>query len=108
MKSQNTGNVNTDLGGTYLQGYIQTTRARLEKTFGPAMTHYLPESVSLMWILNSEQGHVISLYVRSDYPPAMDEVVTYSIGAITRDAVAMVHEAFRKANGLNQVTPAAS
>lgn len=93
--------IQTDLTGTFLQGYIQGTPAQLEQAFGAPLTEHLPDQVSMMWIVSFPGHNPISIYCRSARPAA-DEVTAFRIGAHARAAVPLVHEAFRYKLGLGE------
>lgn len=87
-----------DICGTHLQGYIETTYAKLVETFGPPNSEHDGYKTQAEWAMLTPTGHVVTIY---DYKqgdcyrgegngtPA-EEVTSWHIGGHIPDVVAWV------------------
>lgn len=83
-----------ETAGTYLQGYITTTRKKLTEAFGEPMK-YEDSKVTIEWGILFEGGVIATIYDWKRYElgePAEDEKMTYNIGGLSPEAVEKVKE----------------
>lgn len=99
--THNDATININL--TSLQGYIQATRAQLEKTFGaPEMVGVSGDRVTTHWSVKFADETVATIYDwKRQEQPAAEEHMSWHIGGMTIGANVKVHDAFREAHGLN-------
>ena len=87
----------TDISGTSLQGYIETTKTDLIRAFGdPIWFGEDGEKVTIEWGLLFEDQTIATIYDWKRYEqgtPANDELMTYNIGGLTPRAVDLVKKA---------------
>ena len=81
-------------------GSISATRAQLQHAFGVPMPHQHDDYVTTEWRIVFADGTIASIY---DFrhptgKPMPDEVLSWSVGGYSRQAVERVHQAFREAN----------
>lgn len=89
-----------NLDDTCLQGSIQATTAQLTKAFGLPLVDGLESRTPLEWRLQFASGEVASIYLWKQPIPADHDVVSFHIGGRHPEAVRLVHQAFRKSEGL--------
>ncbi len=93
--------INTNMSS--LQGYIQATRAQLERVFGEPEEYDAESKVTTYWAVQFVDGTVATIYDWKRYEqgaPTADEVYDWHIGGHVMDAVAIVHESFREGHDL--------
>jgi hypothetical protein len=81
--------------GTWLQGSVLTTRAKLTKAFGEP-TQYEESKITLQWGIKFDDGTIATIYDWKRYElgtPAEDELITYNIGGVDLGAVRNVNDA---------------
>ena len=81
--------------GTWLQGSVLTTRAKLTETFGEPM-QYEASKITLQWGVKFDDGTIATIYDWKRYElgtPAEDELMTYNIGGLDLGAVRNVNDA---------------
>jgi hypothetical protein len=111
-KAQNFTTHNTcaaliETNGTCLCGYINATRAQLEKVFGAPVEYDEQDGdgkVTTTWDIQFAEGTVATLYDWKRYEqgaPKDDEVIDWHIGGRGDGSVLLIHEAFRVALGLS-------
>lgn len=102
FRTHNDGDI--ELQGTSLEGYIQATRAQLEKVFGQPLLDDggtgSDGKVPLWWEVQFENGAVARIYVYCRPAPQMNDLVSWHVGTARAADVGLVHEAFRDALGL--------
>lgn len=84
-----------DSAGTWLQGYIETTRADLQEAFGEPIFYEPGDKVTIEWSLQFEDGTIATIYDWKRYEddaPELYEQMQYNIGGTSADAVARVKE----------------
>jgi len=84
-----------ETAGTWLQGSVLTTRAKLTKAFGEP-TQYEGGKTTIEWGLKFEDGTIATVYDWKRYElgtPAEDELMTYNIGGLDLGAVRNVNDA---------------
>lgn len=84
-----------ETSGTFLQGYVETTKADLIRAFGEP-TNYEDSKVTIEWGLRFEDRTIATIYDWKRYElgtPKDDELMTYNIGGFTPRAVDLVKEA---------------
>jgi hypothetical protein len=95
FKTHNDTDADIDVNFTSLQGYIQATRAQLEKVFGIADCQ-IGDRTTTEWQVQFENGTVATLYDwKEERAPGMTESYNWHIGGVDRQAVERVHDAFR-------------
>ena len=89
-----------EISGTYLQGYILTTRRKLTEVFGEP-TRYIESKTTIQWGVVFEGGVIATIYdyKREKGAPGMDEEITYNIGGLSPKAVLKVKDAMREKVG---------
>ena len=84
-----------ETAGTWLQGSVLTTRAKLTKAFGKP-TQYEDGKTTIEWGLKFEDGTLATIYDWKRYElgtPAEDELMTYNIGGLDLGAVRNINDA---------------
>lgn len=92
-----------EVAGTWLQGYITTTRRKLTETFGEP-TLYEKSKITLQWGIVFDNKVLATIYDWKRYElgePSQDEEMTYNIGGISAEAVEMVENALKEREGAN-------
>lgn len=94
--------------GTYLQGYINTTKRELVERFGaPDTTGSGDNKITTEWTLVFSDGTVATIYDWKRYElgaPELDEVEDWHIGGSSHKAAEAVREALeQKQPGLAQM-----
>lgn len=91
-----------DLDFTSLQGTIQATMRQMVKAFGQPVEQPLDKRASAEWSLQFSDGTVASIYTWKRERPSEDDPipVSFFIGGNSGHAVSLVHQAFRKSEGL--------
>ena len=85
-----------ETAGTWLQGQIKTTRAKIEQAFGEPISFEPGDKVTIEWGLRFEDGTLATIYDWKRYEdgtPELHEEIVYNIGGLTGEAVARVKEA---------------
>ena len=83
--------------GTWLQGSVLTTRAKLTETFGEPV-HYEASKITLQWGVKFDDGTIATIYDWKRYElgtPDIDEEIIYNIGGLDLGAVRNVKEALK-------------
>lgn len=83
-----------EIAGTYLQGYIATTRRKLTEAFGEPMK-FEDSKTTIEWGILFEGGVLATVYDWKRYElgePGEDEEMTYNIGGFSPEAVERVKE----------------
>jgi hypothetical protein len=104
MKFRTHNDTQIDINGTSLQGYIQATRAQLERAFGEPDEGGDEVKITTMWTLLYANGEVATIYDWKRYGagyPKQSELISWHIGANVKRVEAMVHDSFRAAHGLS-------
>lgn len=86
-----------EVSGTFLQGTILTTRAKLTEAFGEPM-QYEASKITLQWGVRFENGTVATIYDWKRYElgtPDIDEEIIYHIGGYDLSAVTNVTNALK-------------
>jgi len=89
-----------ETSGTWLQGSVLTTRAKLTNAFGEP-TQYENEfdgKITIEWGIRFEDGAIATIYDWKRYElgtPAEDELITYNIGGVDLGAVRNVNDALK-------------
>ena len=84
--------------GTWLQGYVTTTLARLIEVFGEPQRGGGEDKVTVNWSMVFEDGTIATIYDWKRYElgtPGLTEVMEYNIGGTTREAVSLVKDALK-------------
>ena len=84
-----------EIAGTWLQGDIRTTRAKIQEAFGEPTFYEAGEKVTVEWGLLFEDGTIATIYDWKRYEdkaPELHEEIVYNIGGITVEAAARVKE----------------
>ena len=84
-----------ETSGTFLQGTLLTTRAKLTKAFGEPM-QYEESKITIQWGIKFEDGTIATIYDWKRYElgtPAEDELMVYNIGGYDLGAVRNVNDA---------------
>ena len=90
-----------ETAGTFLQGYITTTKADLVSVFGNPMEYDDADKVTIEWGIRFDDGTIATIYDWKRYElgtPADDEEMTYNIGGLSVRAVELVTKAIYKEN----------
>ena len=85
-----------ETAGTFLQGYIETTKADLIRVFGSPDEFGDGGKVTIEWGIRFEDGTIATVYDWKRYElgtPADDELMTYNVGGLTPRAVKLVKRA---------------
>ena len=83
--------------GTWLQGSVLTTRAKLTKAFGEPM-QYEASKITIQWGIKFEDGTIATIYDWKRYElgtPDIDEEIIYNIGGYDPKAVTNVTDALK-------------
>jgi hypothetical protein len=88
-----------EISGTFLQGTILTTRAKLTETFGePTQYEENDGKVTIEWGIKFEDGTTATIYDWKRYElgtPAENELMVYNIGGYNLSAVRNVNDALK-------------
>jgi len=100
FSTHNDGPVETNMSS--LQGYLQSTRARLTAVFGePELVGDKEDKVQLEWSIKFEDGTVATLYDwKTHREMPIDELYSWHIGGYASPIVGRVHDAYRESSGL--------
>jgi len=86
-----------ETAGTWLQGSVLTTRAKLTNAFGePIQYEENDGKVTIEWGIKFEDGTIATIYDWKRYElgtPSEDELITYNIGGFVPQAVDLVLKA---------------
>ena len=99
MKFMTLSENDSDMNGTSLQGYIETTREHIETVFGSPSISLGNDSgskVTTEWCVLFEDGTRVTVYDWKRYEdgaPEMDELLDWHIGGDSLFAVSRVVEA---------------
>ena len=88
-----------EVSGTFLQGYIETTRAELVNAFGKPNSYAEGDKVTLEWCLDFGGGVIATVYDWKRYElgtPQLNEEMTYNIGGFSQESVLMVKKALEE------------
>jgi hypothetical protein len=86
-----------ETSGTFLQGTVVTTRAKLTATFGEPV-HYEESKITLEWGIKFDDGTIATIYDYKRYElgtPSADEEIIYNIGGYDPKAVTNVTDALK-------------
>jgi hypothetical protein len=81
------------ISGTFLQGYIETTKTELVSVFGDPITYADGDKVTIEWGIRFEDGTIATIYDWKRYEkgtPKDDELMTYNVGGLSHRAVELV------------------
>jgi hypothetical protein len=84
-----------ETAGTWLQGHIETTRAKIQEAFGEPTFYEAGDKVTVEWGLRFEDGTIATIYDWKRYEdgaPELYEEIQYNIGGLTEEAAARVKE----------------
>jgi len=87
-----------EIAGTFLQGYVETTKTELVSVFGDPITYADGDKVTIEWGIRFEDGTIATIYDWKRYEkgtPKNDELMTYNIGGLTPRAVELVNLAIK-------------
>jgi hypothetical protein len=87
-----------ETSGTWLQGSVLTTRAKLTNAFGEPTQYENDGKVTIEWGIKFEDGTIATIYDWKRYElgtPAEDEMITYNIGGYDPKAVTNVINALK-------------
>lgn len=82
-----------ETAGTFLQGYIETTRAELTKAFGAPTEYEEGDKVTIEWGIQFEDGTIATIYDWKRYElgtPTDPEFISYNVGGLTPRALELV------------------
>lgn len=88
-----------EASGTFLQGYIETTRAELVNAFGEPNSYEEGDKVTLEWCLDFGGGVLATIYDWKRYElgtPSLNEEMTYNVGGFSQESVLMVKKALEE------------
>jgi hypothetical protein len=88
-----------EVSGTYLQGYITTTRAKLTRAFGEPWEQDFAEKVTLEWGVLFADGTLATIYDWKRYEDrelGQEEEYAYHIGGLSPRAVQLITETLGK------------
>jgi hypothetical protein len=87
-----------EIAGTFLQGYVETTKAELVSVFGDPIQYADGDKVTIEWGIRFEDGTIATIYDWKRYErgtPKDNERMTYNIGGLTPRAVELVNLAIK-------------
>lgn len=105
MNIQTHNDADIDLNMTSLEGYIRGTRRALTAAFGEPMLDADEDSkTNCEWHLRITDGSTVTVASIYSWKEGrivdLDEVISFHIGGHNKQAVTVVHEAFRAKQGL--------
>ncbi len=86
--------------GTHLQGYVETTHARLHEVFGESADNFDDYKCDAEWCVEFKDGTIATVYnykngenyLGAEGAP-VEDITDWNIGGFTKDAVSRIHEA---------------
>jgi hypothetical protein len=87
-----------EIAGTFLQGYVETTKTELVSVFGDPITYADGDKVTIEWGIRFEDGTIATIYDWKRYEkgtPKNDELMTYNVGGLDPRAVELVNLAIK-------------
>lgn len=81
-----------DLNGSHLQGYVETTFAKLEKVFGPSQGE--GDKTTQNWVLEFEDGTIATIYDWKTYSTPKGRF-EWHVGGFDKKAVELVEQAIQ-------------
>ena len=92
-----------ETSGTFLQGYIHTTKAELTKTFGEPTSFGEGDKVTIEWGIRFSDGTVATVYDwKRERSPLDNEEMNFNIGGFDSRAVELVEKSLSNKNPIGR------